>query len=266
MNKPNPQINMLESDTKFPELCAFFADKCVEELMDGLKDEALRPFVTAGFELLVQRCHGAISALAGSPIERVFLRSVMLAFLRNGLSLVFTSPFRNTPADLQEYRDQVRNLERFSSWYKKRFDSSFVSKEYLDGQVQSGKMPAGERPWLEELLLLYHYLPFRDAWHVSLQPQFPKLLGNRGTRPDMLFWLPDRSDRQLLVECDGFATHGAREHFERDRQKDRALKARGFDVFRFTGRQINCDPVMSAHELFSFLDGWKEAGDPNTSV
>ena len=33
-------------------------------------------------------------------------------------------------------------------------------------------------------------------------------------------------DQRLIVECDGFATHGTREAFERDRAKDRALRSR----------------------------------------
>jgi very-short-patch-repair endonuclease len=55
------------------------------------------------------------------------------------------------------------------------------------------------------------------------------------------------------VECDGFKTHGGRTSFERDRNRDRALRVFGFDVFRFTGRQINTQPVEVADELFSFL-------------
>ena len=117
-------------------------------------------------------------------------------------------------------------------------------------------MPRDERKTIEELILLYHYLPFRDAWHVSMQPQFPNLLGTRGIRPDMLFWKPSLLDCHLLVECDGYAFHRSKGSFDSDRKRDRALKALGYDVFRFTGRQINMDPVACGHEIFEFLDDW----------
>jgi very-short-patch-repair endonuclease len=55
------------------------------------------------------------------------------------------------------------------------------------------------------------------------------------------------------VECDGLQTHEGRTRFERDRKRDRALRALVLDVFRFTGHQINTQPVKTADELFSFL-------------
>jgi hypothetical protein len=42
--------------------------------------------------------------------------------------------------------------------------------------------------------------------------------------------------RRLIVETDGFATHGTRAAFERDRARDAALQAAGFRVLRFTWR------------------------------
>lgn len=254
-------LNALESDLSFPNLCAHFRLKCVKEIMDVLENKELESLVDAGFKLLVEKCLNVVSVYAESPIERIFLRAVMLAFLRNGQPLVFMPTFRNTPINLKEFRDQVKKLGEFTDWYRERFGTTYVSKEFLDIEVSSGKMQFEERDSIEELLLLYEYLPFRDVWHISPQPRFPKLLGARGTRPDMLFWKPEHSDCQLVVECDGFATHGARVHFELDRRKDRALKTLGFDVFRFTGREINSEPAMRAYELFAFLDDWTESDD-----
>jgi hypothetical protein len=41
-------------------------------------------------------------------------------------------------------------------------------------------------------------------------------------------------EHRLIVECDGFATHGTREAFEPDRAKDRALRVAGWRVIRIT--------------------------------
>ena len=49
-----------------------------------------------------------------------------------------------------------------------------------------------------------------------------------------LLWPAER----LIVEVDGFAFHGSREAFERDRERDAELSALGFRVARVTWRQL----------------------------
>lgn len=43
---------------------------------------------------------------------------------------------------------------------------------------------------------------------------------------------------KLIVETDGFAAHGTRKAFERDRLRDRRLKRAGFDTIRLTPRSL----------------------------
>jgi Protein of unknown function (DUF559) len=60
-------------------------------------------------------------------------------------------------------------------------------------------------------------------------------------------------DERLIVELDGFATHGTREAFERDRARDRALQAAGFRVIRITWRQLHHDAHTIAAQLSALL-------------
>jgi very-short-patch-repair endonuclease len=53
------------------------------------------------------------------------------------------------------------------------------------------------------------------------------------------FWPPER----LVVEVDGYAYHGNRAAFERDRRKDAALVAAGYAVIRITWRQLADEPL-----------------------
>jgi very-short-patch-repair endonuclease len=53
----------------------------------------------------------------------------------------------------------------------------------------------------------------------------------------------------LVVEVDGFAYHGNRAAFERDRRKDAALVTAGYRVIRITWRQI----VYEAHAVVALL-------------
>jgi very-short-patch-repair endonuclease len=59
--------------------------------------------------------------------------------------------------------------------------------------------------------------------------------------------------QRLIVETDGFATHGTRDAFERDRARDRALLAAGWRVARITPRQLAAEPERLAAELRALL-------------
>jgi very-short-patch-repair endonuclease/predicted transcriptional regulator of viral defense system len=57
----------------------------------------------------------------------------------------------------------------------------------------------------------------------------------------------------LVVELDGYETHGTRHAFERDRARDRALQAQGWRVVRVTWRQLHDDRAAIAAELRALL-------------
>ena len=64
------------------------------------------------------------------------------------------------------------------------------------------------------------------------------VIEGRTFRPDLVF-----DDVKLIVEIDGFAYHGDRDAFERDRQRQNALTAAGWTVLRFTWRQVHENPI-----------------------
>ena len=51
-------------------------------------------------------------------------------------------------------------------------------------------------------------------------------------------------DQRLAVETDGWAGHGHRGAFERDRARDAELQAQGFAVLRFTWRQVMHETLL----------------------
>jgi len=57
----------------------------------------------------------------------------------------------------------------------------------------------------------------------------------------------------VLVETDGWATHGYRAAFERDRARDAQLASRGYVVLRFTWRQIVEEPMRVAATIAATL-------------
>lgn len=60
---------------------------------------------------------------------------------------------------------------------------------------------------------------------------------------------------RVVVEVDGYGSHGTRAAFESDRARDVAIKLRGFDVIRFTWRQVAHDGPDVASTLRAVLAG-----------
>jgi very-short-patch-repair endonuclease len=58
---------------------------------------------------------------------------------------------------------------------------------------------------------------------------------------------------RLIVETDGYSTHGDRAAFERDRARDADLAAHGWTVLRFTHTQVTTQPLRVAARLAQAL-------------
>jgi very-short-patch-repair endonuclease len=57
----------------------------------------------------------------------------------------------------------------------------------------------------------------------------------------------------VIVETDGFASHGGRDAFERDRTRDIDRTAQGWAVLRITQRQLGTRPAWVAARLAQTL-------------
>ncbi len=78
----------------------------------------------------------------------------------------------------------------------------------------------------------------------------------------MLVWVPSDESVRVIVECDGFQHHSGKVIFIRDRKRDRALRAQGFDVLRYSGTEIYSDPVAASVDLAEYL--WSLPRSTNT--
>jgi very-short-patch-repair endonuclease len=86
----------------------------------------------------------------------------------------------------------------------------------------------------------------KRVWaHLSQDDQLSRLfrcnqtvVTRHGGRPRVdLLWL----DGRVVVELDGYADHGLREAFERDRHRDYELMISGFQVLRITNDEVQRD-------------------------
>jgi very-short-patch-repair endonuclease len=81
-------------------------------------------------------------------------------------------------------------------------------------------------------------------------PRFnaPLELASRFIEPDCMW-----PHQRVIVEVDGYETHGTRDSFESDRARDRALTAAGWRVIRVTWRQLRDEPEGIARDLRALL-------------
>jgi len=100
--------------------------------------------------------------------------------------------------------------------------------------------PPHTRSELEE-----RFLAFLDAAGLP-----PPIVNSRIQGMEVDFAWPAH---RLIVELDGYATHGTRAAFERDRLRDRRLQAEGWRVVRITWRQLHEGPSQLAAELTALL-------------
>jgi predicted transcriptional regulator of viral defense system len=83
--------------------------------------------------------------------------------------------------------------------------------------------------------------PETNAW-VDLRDGEPMI------RADFLW-----RELRVIVEADGFKTHGTRRSFESDRRRDQRAKVAGFDVVRVTERQLRRERRRIAQTIAAVL-------------
>jgi very-short-patch-repair endonuclease len=91
---------------------------------------------------------------------------------------------------------------------------------------------------LEEAFLRLTRTADLPAPEVNAWIPFPE---GDGAEADFLW-----RDPRLVVETDGNETHGTRQAFERDRLRDQRLALAGYQVIRFTWRQVLEEPERVA--------------------
>jgi hypothetical protein len=247
----------LSDREKFRELSAKFIRATVEN--DDSTDSFFKKYYEGTLEAITLENSNEVFAAAESPIERTFLNSLLLTFIKNdGLGLLVYPTFDDAPAEIDRFLRLLNNFRDFVAWWRKNASSSSM-ETFLDGEVQRGAMCQDERDRMAWWIFRYGYVSLEDSYHLTLQPRFPNIkVSGKGIRTDMYFWIPTRPEIKIIVECDGFDYHSDRERFKSDRQRDRALKAAGYDVLRFSGSEIFNDPINAPHQLAEYL--WDRAG------
>jgi very-short-patch-repair endonuclease len=114
--------------------------------------------------------------------------------------------------------------------------------------------------------ILADFDPTATLTRTELEKRFLALCRGAGIpAPRVNAWVPLKGDgfevdfswpdQRLIVEVDGYRTHGTRAAFERDRGRDRLLTLAGWRVIRFTWRHLVREPDEVADTVRRLLGG-----------
>lgn len=245
----------LENSERFQKLLDYFVQQSSRAEIDAHPDPEFEKFYSSYVKLFADDTRESIERLAASPIERIFLNSLLLGFTKNDpLGLVIHRTYTDTPKEIDEFLQNLSHFREFIEWYGAKYGNFKDIQAYLTDQVASGAMSTWEHGFICGLMLHYFYLDSSSTFHLTIQPRFrdPRL-GKRAIKPDLLFWIPAAPNFRIVIECDGFAYHSTKEAFTRDRKRDRVLTSMGYEVLRFSGTEIFHDPIAVSTELATHL-------------
>ena len=247
--------------TQFAELASGFVNKVCED--DPDEDPEFNEVYKLALNSVVEENIENVFSASGSPIETIFLNSLILGFIKvDSLGLVVHPVYNDTEKEIEQFIEQYEKFKKFILWYENKYSSFSGMNDFLDLEVKKGNMPQEERDCIARLVLRYHMLPLHNSFHLTLQPKFPNIkIDGKTIRPDILLWIPEQPELKIVVECDGFDYHSDREKFTSDRKRDRALQAKGYQILRYSGTEIYRNPAGVTADLAQHLWEFQETED-----
>lgn len=243
----------LLDDEQFLKAANSFVEKMKAEELTEPSEEQFNIFFGEALGALAAENAQEVAWRSKSPIEKMFLNAFVLGTIKSRHLVSVHTTFKDSAKEVAEFRRDLAHFRELEAWFAAKRPCETLG-EFIDAEFARGKMQEGEQQYLHRLIFKYHYLPLEGSFHMSIQPRFPTIkIDGKSVRPDIYFWIPDRPDVNIVVECDGYQSHSSKDRFTNDRQRDRMLKSQGYDVLRFSGQEIHRDPPAASAELSRYL-------------
>ena len=245
--------NLVDRD-KYIEMCAIALAYAEYEVVKTTPDIRYPEGLKITLEILYHNNASTVFSGVQSYIEKVFLNSLALCFLRNYIPLLMVTGISDTSRYTDEVRALMPQIRDFADLCRDEGHEGIDLAKHLAKKVRNGDMTKEVRADLMRCLTTYEWLNLGNAYHLVVQANFPDMkIDGKSIRPDLFFWKPDDEDFKLVVECDGFAYHNNHKSFINDRRRDRLFDANGMRHQRFSGSEICNDPIGTANDLFKCL-------------
>jgi hypothetical protein len=249
------RIPTWKEDFQNLDFMSWLADEFIEELFLKRREDEAAQKVRITMSAFARMNFETAFDFAESPIEKIFLSQVILSFFRNDPALLIVP-----------YYHLTKFVEDMLWAGKLDADISRLAKEHNESWFEIAERKL-TRPDLYNFIYHRNNLRLGRMDSVYMFPQFSfkntSHLGDEykpleGIRVDIFFTKLNSEKYKLVVECDGYEWHKSKDSFIRDRKRDRALKAAGYDVFRFSGTEIIRDPISCGSELHKYImNNWE---------
>ncbi len=200
---------------------------------------------------------------AESPIEILFLCNLLVtSFQHSPFFLTITAPVTvdTLSRTVTEKHKAIQNIRRAIRDNGGELDLKHLANMVTVHQELKAliglALPRHLQAIGDSLIDTMTYLEqgLGQSFHVSLQPSFEHVrVDDKRIRPDMVLWIPTHPQFKMIVECDGYDFHSDKETFAKDRVRDRILQQQGYQVFRFSGREIVANATQPVNEFIEYL-------------
>jgi len=240
--------------------------KAEERICDSEKDAKYLAVFRHALETFYPRGVENVYRYSGSKIETMFLNSVLLSFLYGDpLGLIIWERCPNMPEAIREHRERLRLLRERDDEIRTRTSGDWGVVGYMEYLLEEKLIQEESYVRYKNEFIVMHELDYYHSFILVQQAGFPDIkINGKSVRTDVFIYVPANDDFNIVVECDGFQYHSDKGSFVSDRQRDRALKANGFEVVRFSGTEIYRDPARAGIELFDYLQRLRLKRFPET--
>ena len=196
---------------------------------------------------------------AESPIEKLFLYSLLVSSLQVSFKYKNLSFLTNFEPPVNDPLTYIKNK---TEHYQELIEAYKIFHEKTNGDYQdfeqaiinNNNLNEEQKKLVNIDVVIYLGFDFYHKIHIMPQPCF-KDIDRKGKtiRADMLIWYPPKQNVKLIIECDGYEFHNAKDAFIKDRKRDRDFKINGIDVMRFSGTEIKNDYISISYEVIETL-------------
>src|SRR5207249_8894696 len=129
-------VDVLNDREQFGDLARFFAAKSSRLHAEETGDPNFGLYLKAGLDLLIEENLRLVFDLTESPIETIFVNSLLLAFIKSDpLNLVVQHSVRNAPRQIEDFRQRREQFKQFTAWYRNKYATLAGIEEFLDQEL-----------------------------------------------------------------------------------------------------------------------------------
>jgi hypothetical protein len=242
-------ITMLDKDQ---DTFLAFGEDFIKTTLSVAKNHDVPELLASYLPVLLKDNAQMVFEHSDSPIERILLNGLALTFISATSVIQFMKPTTDAPRVAADYRASVADLMTSMQEYVARHGALNGIEKYYQPDNMETATNDDLRAW--HWFMLYGVMLFGYAPHAIIQPGFPDIrIDGRPVRADLYCFFPNAPQFNLIVECDGYKYHVDHDTFLRDRRRDRAFAAAGYQVLRYAGREIVHNPHAVSTQLFGYL-------------